>query len=60
MFIIYKSITTGVVTASHKEAVEPYRAGHEIVILVGDNTGYWRQHGMWFIDKAGAAAPVFI
>ena len=47
MFIVYKSITTGVVTASHKEAVELYRAGHEIVILVGDNSGHWRQHGMW-------------
>ena len=47
MFTIYKSITTGVVTASRKEAAELYRAGHEIVILVGDNTGYWRQRAIW-------------
>ena len=47
MFTIYQIIATnGRITASHKEAVEFYRQGYEVAVLVrnGEN---WEQRALW-------------
>ena len=46
MFTIYQIFGTTTTTASHKEAVELYRKGHEIAVLVG-NGDNWTQRALW-------------
>ena len=46
MFTIYQNLTTGEITFSHKEAVEFYRDGAEVAVIV-DHVSYLEQKAMW-------------
>ncbi len=46
MFTIYHVLGTQTYTASHREAVEYYRQGSEIAVLVG-NGSTWTQRALW-------------
>lgn len=47
MFTVYQNLSTGEATFSHKEAVEMYRAGAEIAVLVDDGGDRLEQRALW-------------
>lgn len=47
MYPIYQNLSTGEVTFSHAEAVEMYRAGAEIAILVDNGGDRLEQRALW-------------
>ena len=47
MYAIYQNLATGEITFSHKEAVEMYRTGAEIAVLVGNGCGRLEQRALW-------------
>ena len=47
MFTIYQNTATGETTFSHAQAVEMYRAGAEIAVLVDDGSPRLEQRALW-------------
>ena len=47
MFAIYQNCSTGEITFSHKEAVEMYRAGAEVAVLVDNGGDRLEQRALW-------------
>ena len=47
MFAIYQNCSTGEVTFSHAEAVEMYRAGAEVAVLVDNGGDRLEQRALW-------------
>lgn len=46
MYSVYQNCSTGEITFSHAEAVEMYRAGAEVAVLI-DNGGRLEQRALW-------------
>lgn len=46
MFTVYQNLTTGETTFSHKEAVNFYRSGAEVAVIV-DHGSYPEQKALW-------------
>ena len=47
MYAIYQNLTTGENTFSHKEAVEMYRTGAEIAVLIDNGGDRLEQRALW-------------
>ena len=47
MYYIYQNCSTGEITFSHAEAVEMYRAGAEVVVLVDNGDDGLEQRALW-------------
>ena len=47
MCTIYKNLSTGEITFSHREAVEMYRAGAEVAVLVDNGGDRLEQRALW-------------
>ena len=47
MSAIYQNLSTGEITFSHKEAVEMYRTGVEIAVLIDNGGDRLEQRALW-------------
>lgn len=47
-YVIYEVLGAATVTASHKEAMEYYRQGHEIAVLSSTDGVEWEQRTQWY------------
>lgn len=47
MSAIYQNLSTGEITFSHKEAVEMYRTGAEIAVLIDNGGDHLEQRALW-------------
>lgn len=47
MYTVYQNCSTGEITFSHAEAVEMYRTGAEIAVLVDNGGSRLEQRALW-------------
>ena len=47
MSAIYQNLSTGEITFSHKEAVDMYRTGAEVAVLVGNGGDRLERRALW-------------
>lgn len=47
MYIVYQNCFTGEITFSHAEAVEMYRTGAEVAVLVDNGGDHLEQRALW-------------
>lgn len=47
MYTIYQNLSTGEITFSHTEAVEMYRTGAEVAVLVDNGGDRLEQRALW-------------